>query len=296
MPTCRPVLATLLLAATVAAQAEQATPVRLATELRTGETFVFTVSVDSSSKFEDSKKDVAMSMCLTFTASVGARDAEATKVECRLDRLRLRATAPNVQTEYDSSSPLPDSGPLQKLRELTGTTFLLRIADNGHVTEVKKPQLLDATAEDSLGADFRTLFSAWFVALPQEPMAVGTSWNGSSKLFGVLPGEKETATIYRLSSVEGYEAVIHATYKPQPPTTRPGVTFELRESEGSVTVDVARRRVVHTEAHLLARATRSKGSETATSTIVMRACEGEEPRAHGAVEPATRTQAAKPQR
>lgn len=288
--------ATFLPAALAAAQQDAATSATLAPELRVGDSFVFTVSVESASKFEDSRKDVTMSTSLTFTATVGERDQGVTKVACRLDRLRLRATSPNVKTEYDSAAPLPDSGPLQQLRELTGSVFALRVAPEGEVTEVDKPALLDKAAEDSLGADFRTLFSAWFVALPQEPMTVGTSWNGSTKMFGVLPGDKETATIYRFASVEGSQAVVNATYKPPPPTTRPGVTFELRESEGSITVDVSRRRVVRTEARLLARATRSKGSETATSTIVMRACEGADDPAQSVAGQPKDAEAAKPQR
>ena len=275
MPSCRHVLATLLTAATAAAQAAEATPARIATELRAGDTFVFTVSVESSSKFDDSRKDVAMSTCMTFTASVGARAADATQVECRLDRLRLRATAPNVRTEYDSSSPLPDSGPLQKLRELTGATFLLRIADDGEVTEVKKPAMLDKAAEDSLGTDFRTLFSTWFVALPSEPKSPGSSWEGTTRLFGVAPGEKQTVANYRLASADQAQAVVTARYAPPAPASRPGVQFELRESEGSITIDLEQKRIVRTEARLLARASRTKGTETAISSIVMRAATGD---------------------
>ncbi len=275
-------LATLLPAAFAAAQQGGAATATLAPELRPGENFVFTVSVESASRFEDAKKNVSMVTCLTFTATVGERELDATKVECRLDRLRLRATAPNVSVDYDSAAPLPDSGPLQTLRELTGSVFTLEVSATGEVTAVEKPRLLDKAAEDSIGADFRTLFSAWFVALPHEPMAIGTSWNGSSKLFGVMPGNAATPTTYRLAAVDRSQALVTAIYQPAAPTTRPGVMFEIRQSEGSMTIDLERRRIVRTEARLLARATRSKGSETATSTIVMCAAEGaEDPDVHG---------------
>lgn len=296
MLLARLAFATLLPAAAVAAQQPEPQKALLAADWRTGDSFVFTVSVESASRFEDTRKDVSFSTSLTFTATVGERGEDATKVACRLDRLRLRATSPNVKAEFDSSAPLPDSGPLQKLRELTGAMFQLRLGPSGDVTSVESPPLIGKAAEDSIGTDFRTLFSAWFFALPSEPVAVGATWTGATRLFGVMPGGKETEAAYRLLSAERSRAVVAATYSPPPTPAKPGVQFELRKSEGVITIDPETRRIVRNEAMLFARATRTSGAETATSSIVVRAALGDSLPAEDAAAKTKDSPAPKPQR
>jgi len=57
------------------------------------------------------------------------------------------------------------------------------------------------------------------------------------------------------------------------PPARPGVRFEVRQSDGKATLDLKNGRVLHAEALLLARATRTQANapETATSQMRVRA-------------------------
>ena len=231
-----------------------------------GTAFAFTIAVDSKLEFEDPRKNSHMHFELRFEAMPAAALDGTIPVTCTLARLTATVEAPNAHINYDSADPRPAVGPLQKLATLIQAKFVVPVATDGTLGEVTIPEPLALIAKDQLGADFRSLFAAYFVPLPRTPVTIGSTWDLDTMLFGIQPSGVATTVRHKLVSVaEGCATIQCAVDAPKPPA-RPGVRFEVREATGSIAFDLARGRVQRTDLELLARATRTGGDATASAT------------------------------
>lgn len=268
----------LVLTAVLPAQATDAVCLqhRFAADAR----FSFLVAVDSSLQFAEARKDSKTTFELCFDAVCGETTNGVAEVRCSLRYLRAKVTAPNANLVYDSELPDPPTGPLRKLAELIGGVFVVRVQPDGTLAEVIAPELLEAVAKDHLGTDFRSLFAAYFVALPTEPVEKGATWETGTPLFGQHPGQGSCTAKHKFVAVTDGIARIDVAFTAPKPPDRPGVRFELRESTGEVRFDVANGRVRSSTATLLARATRTAGDgdASATSRLEVRASETEPPK------------------
>ena len=189
----------LVLTAVLPAQAPAA--VRLQHRLETGTRFAFAVTVDSSLEFGEARKNSRTTFELAFDATCGPTTNGIAEVRCTLLRLRAKVTAPNANLTYDSELPEPPTGPLRKLAELIGGAFVVRVQPDGTMAEVTAPELLETVAKDHLGTDFRSLFAAYFVALPPQPVEPGATWEAQSLLFGEHAGQGPCQANHKLATV-----------------------------------------------------------------------------------------------
>ena len=138
---------------------------------------------------------------------------------------------------------------------------------------MEAPEHLAKLSAEHLGSDFRNLFAAYFVPLPDAPKSKGDEWQTTTRMFGERIGGVETTARMRLDALADGRAEIGMQFEPATPPQRPGVQFEMRRADGRLVVDVAHGRVLTAEATLLARATRISGnaSPTATSELKVRA-------------------------
>ncbi len=265
-------LALTLLCAPLFAQ-EQAHPAQLRHELTSGSPFHFAIEVDSTTSFEDGKRDSSMRFAMRFAAKPETSPDGATPVVCTLEALVVHADSKTTTIRFDSTDTKQDSGPLQRLRELTGAQFRLSIEPNGKIRSAEVPENLAKLATEHLGSDFRNLFAAYFVPLPDAPKSKGDEWQTTTRMFGERIGGVETTTRMRLDAIADGRAEIGMQFEPATPPQRPGVQFEMRRADGKLVVDVAHGRVLTAEATLLARATRISGnaSPTGTSELKVRA-------------------------
>lgn len=286
----------LVLTAVLPAQAKEA--VCLQHRLEPDSRFSFAIAVDNSLQFEEARKNSLTTFELCFDAVCGPTTNGLAEVRCTLRSLRAKVTAPNANLVYDSELPEPPTGPLRKLAELIGGTFVVRVQPDGTMAEVVAPELLEAVAKDHLGTDFRSLFAAYFVALPPQPVEPGAIWEAGSPLFGQHPGQGPCTAKHKLVAVNEGVARIDVVFAAPKPPDRPGVRFELRESTGEIRFDVATGRVRSSTATLLARATRTSGDgdTSATSRLEVRVTEVEPKKATPRPDEATPREDAKPGR
>lgn len=270
----RRLLLTALLCAPLCAQAQAPTEeVRWRHELAADAPFRFSIEVDANTRFEDGKNDTSLRFAMRFSAKPEASADGATPVVCTLDSLVVHADSKAATIRYDSADTKTDSGPLQRLRELSGAKFRLSIEPNGTIRSAEVPEHLAKLAAEHLGSDFRNLFATYFVPLPDVAKSTGDEWQTTTRMFGERIGGVETTARMRCASNADGRADIEMQFEPAPPPKRPGVQFELRRADGKLAVDVARGRVLTMDATLLARATRMSGSAspTATSELKVRA-------------------------
>jgi hypothetical protein len=260
----------LAIAAALAAQQDTPQEVVLRHGLAAEQPFSFRVEIESSIMFEDAKKNGTMRFVMQFAAKPGSTEAGVSAVACTLQRLTVDVDSQNAKVRYDSQSSHPDTGPLQALRELTDAVFTLRVAADGRLAAVAAPAPLEAIAKEHLGSDFRSVFAAYFVPLPTAPQRVGSEWTAETRLFGTRVGDKETPVLGKTIAVTNSQAELSYAFEAPMPPERPGVRFEIRQSDGKATVDLKNGRVLHAEALLLARATRTQGKDQETATSQMR--------------------------
>ena len=260
----------LVAAATLAAQQEPTAEVVLRHGLAAEHPFSFQVEIESSITFEDAQNNGTMRFVMQFAAKPGSTESGFTTVACTLQRLTVDVDSQNAKVRYDSQSSHPDTGPLQALRELTDAVFTLRVASDGRLSSVTAPAPLEAIAQEHLGSDFCSVFAAYFIPLPTAPQRVGTEWTAATRLFGARVGDKETPVLGKTIAVTNTQAELSYAFEAPMPPARPGVRFEIRQSDGKATVERKNGRVLHAEALLLARATRTQGKDQETATSQMR--------------------------
>jgi len=264
-------------------------PVSLRHALEPGTSFGFVIDVDARIEFDapEQRQDSRMRFCMHFSAEVGAVERGHAKVACHLDRIEANVVSPAARGDFDSARR-EDQGPLSQLAQLAGQVFEVRVDGAGHIAGVESPPALRALARERLGADFDTLFAAWFVPLPRGPVAPGAEWPAEIALADpTAAGAHAIKATDRLADVALGHAHIDRTLQLEPPPARPGVRFEPGKGTGRIVFDVAAGRVESAELELSARAVRTDGAAKApaagTSTLRVRATaagRAEHPAAH----------------
>ncbi len=272
-PMLRPLVSIAFVVAALAGQEDAPTPATLRHGLAGAEPFQFSIEVGTRLSHESQKQDTSMRFAMQFRAEPGATKEGATTVTCTLESLVVHADSPNTTIRFDSADVKSDSGPLQRLRDLKGATFVLVVEPTGKMRSAEIPSPLAKLADEHLGSDFRSLFATYFLPLPDAPRAAGDEWEATTRMFGERIGGIETPTRLRCTANAAGRAEIELQFEAPNPPQRPGVRFELRRADGKAVLDTAKGRVVSAEATLLARATRLAGgaNPTATSQLQVRA-------------------------
>ncbi len=258
---------------------QQPEPVQLRHALTPDSRFAFVVEVAATIELDDDprgKGNSRMRFLLHFAATVGPRVHEHAAVACRLARIEADIRSPAARVNYDSDSTV-DAGALSQLVQLVDQSFTVHVDGRGHIESVLVPPALSAIARERLGAEFDSLFAAYFVSFPATSMAIGDGWDSELSLVApVLAGANTVQVANRLLGVADGRATIGRTLHLPPPPARADVKFAVQKAAGTAVFDLQSGRVITAELELIAHAVRTEPAghdqaSSGTSTLRIRA-------------------------
>jgi hypothetical protein len=193
----------------------------------------------------------------------------------RVVRVEAKADTKLAKVQFDSAQTGSDPGAMKPLAALVGKTFVVTLDSKGRILKVHPPQELAAGAQEQLGvSDFDTLFSPWFLPLPEGAVAVGASWDANVKFLDPgFGGDGNCKLVQKLARVDGNLAYFERKLdvpKPQ----RKGMQLTVEQADGSAQFDRNTGRLVQSILEMKSKTTQPIGggrSITTSSRVLVRA-------------------------
>jgi hypothetical protein len=270
-------LGLLLFSATLAAQADQKASYALQHGLAPGTSYGWALSTEAfleqagSAGTETSHVRIVLHFALQIQAGKDGQFDAAHRVV----RVEARADTKLAKVEYDSAQNGSDPGAMKPLATLVGKTFVVTLDGKGRIQHVQPPQELAAGAQEQLGvSDFDTLFSPWFLPLPDGPLAVGASWDANVKFLDPgFGGDGNCKLVQKLARIDGDVAHIERTLE-VPKPQRKGMQLQVEMASGSAQFDRSTGRLVQSLLEMKSKTTQPIGGGrtiTTSSRVVVRA-------------------------
>lgn len=193
----------------------------------------------------------------------------------RVVRVEAKADTKLTKVEFDSAQSGSDPGAMKPLASLVGKTFIVTLDGKGRILKVHPPQELAVGAQEQLGvSDFDTLFSPWFLPLPESPVAIGAGWDANVKFLDPsFGGDGTCKLVQKLARVDGDLAYIERKLE-VPKPQRKGMQLQVEQADGSAQFDRHAGRLVQSMLEMKSKTTQPIGggrSITTSSRVVVRA-------------------------
>lgn len=150
-------------------------------------------------------------------------------VDHKIDRIRVRMAGPAGQSfDFDSDSEEPAVGMAAmvapSLKALTSGTTEFTISPRADVTNVKvSPELLSAMkgspasqsmTDEMASQQFKQMVSQVAIALPEEALAKGSTWNTKLEVTNPAAGSETVETTFTFDGLRDVDGVSLAVIKP----------------------------------------------------------------------------------
>ena len=182
------------------------------------------------------ESSIDMQMFLSSTV-VEVRDGVA-QLRLVIERMKVTTKGPGPAIDYDSDVEGSDPGPLKTTGSVIGKVMEMRVDMRGRVRDAKVPDELKAAAN---GFDFDQMSHQQFQLLPEEPVAIGATWQEEVSMSVGPMGKSKVRTKCELQKVEGGKATLGLEMQMDLGDTKMpgGMKMQIEQASGTSIIDLS---------------------------------------------------------
>ncbi len=166
------------------------------------------------------------------------------RIEKKIHRMELLSTG-TVEVEFDSDDPESDPGPYTQVANLVGTTSVMTMDLRARVVRVGESESKPSGDGGEQTADTNEPDLALADGFPDQPVAVGESWQTHSEAEGPDGTKSKATTDSKLVEVKGGVATIEqVTTLELNLQLRAAVKSEMSPSRSTLVLDLASGRIL----------------------------------------------------
>jgi hypothetical protein len=201
-----------------------------------------------------------------MTTKITGVDGNIAQLEQSVTRVKAKMNNPMMgKIDFDSAVEDSDPGALQGLADQVGQKTKVKLSDTGKVVEFKMDEELSEQASQT-GIDLEQMVEQSVTMLPEQPVAIGETWQNDLKMPLGQMGEVDVKVDNKLMAVTDDHFVVEQTMKADPAAVElpGGMKLESMTSKGINKID--RRTGMPTEMTMETKV-KMAGPMTMTSTI-----------------------------
>ncbi len=247
--------------------------------------YLTTMHAKTSTKVQgqDMGMDIVSKAWSTFKVAA-VKDGKA-QLLTEIKRIKMSMNNPMMgEMEFDSEDGGDAPAMLGALNEVVGVQTKLDVDPQGRVSNMELPKQLT----DGAGQQFSGASHFDFIHLPDEPIAVGSTWKTDLDLGGAGAGGgfkgKATNTLVKFEN--GVATISMAlAMEPDLPEGAPEMDIEMKKASGAMVLDLAGMQIISSKMHVEANMTMSQqGQEIVTHMNMTYSWEKVDPKAMMKVE------------
>jgi hypothetical protein len=225
--------------------------------------------------------DMDTAMGITFKTEVLEVVNGKAKVRQTFERVTVKSDNAIMKVDYDSADPESRAGPMAVLEDLVGESVTVHVDERAHYSGVEMSEDFPKAAIDVLGGDMEKLLSQSVPELPDQPVAIGESWETTKPLQMAQFGEAQAKVVNKLTEVSGGHARIDMqltidTSNLQMPG---GGKFKFEKAGGYTVVDFATGAPIDGESTMQSQVIAGQMQMDMTMKVSIAACEPVAPKA-----------------
>ncbi len=210
---------------------------------------VITSDVKSSTSIGGRDMSMDMRMTMDVEAQVGELRDGLAEVSHKVTRLRVKTDSDVLKVDYDSADPDSDLGMLGDLADMLDRPMRANIDARGRMHALELPEAVGGQLSRMFGQrGMSSLFDQFHTMLPEDPVAVGETWEEDTKLSMPQLGEMRTKVTHKLVKLEDSKAYIEQAMQVQidmdDMPLLGGMKFATDACNGSLVVDLATGQIV----------------------------------------------------